>query len=60
MKTKHCLKWQKTFDNPNRILIILDSESGKPKALITLISHHPGIGKIYLYAKDRYETQEQF
>ena len=41
--------------HPYRILIIGGSGSGKTNALRNLISHQPGIDKIYLYATDPYE-----
>ena len=33
--------------------------SGKTNSLFNLISHQPGIDKIYLYAKDPYEAKYQ-
>ena len=41
--------------NPNRILIIGGSGSGKTNALSNLINNQSDIDKIYLYAKDPYE-----
>ena len=35
------------------------SGSGKTNTLIDLINHEREINKIYLYAKDRYETKYQ-
>ena len=47
-------------DHPYRILIIGGSGSGKTNALLNLINNQPDIDKIYLYAKDRYETKYQY
>ena len=47
-------------DNPYRILMIGGFRSGKTNSLFNLISQPPGINKIYLYAKDRYEAIYQF
>ena len=44
-------------DHPYRIFIIGGSGSGKRNLLFNLISHHPDIDKIYLYAKDTYEAK---
>ena len=41
------------------ILIIGGAESGKINALLILVVHQPDIDKIYLYAKDPYETKYQ-
>ena len=43
-------------DHPYRILILGGSGSGKTNALLNLIN----INKIYLYAKDPYETKYQY
>ena len=43
-----------------RMLIIWGSGSGKTIALLNFISNEPDIDKIYLYAKDPYETKYQF
>ena len=56
-KTKHNSKWPYIPDHPYRILIIGGSGSGKTNALLNLISNHPDIDKIYLYAKDPYENK---
>ena len=48
--------WPQIPDHPCRTLIIRDSESGKTNTLPTLTSRQPDINKIYLYAKDPYET----
>ena len=47
-------------DHPHRILIVGGSGSGKTNSLFNLISQQPDIDKIYLYAKDPYETKYQF
>ena len=47
-------------DHPYRILIIGGSGSGKTNALLSLIKNQPDIDKIYLYAKDPYETKYQY
>ena len=59
-KTKHNLKWPYIPDHSYRILIIDGSGSGKTNALLNLINNHPDIDKIYLYAKDPYESKYQF
>ena len=41
-------------------MIIGGSGSGKTNSLFNLINHQPDIGKIYLYAKDPYETKYHF
>ena len=46
-------------NHPYRILIIGGSWSGKTNALLDLINHQPDMDKIYLYAKDPYETKDQ-
>ena len=47
-------------DHPNRILIIGGSGSGKTKLLLNLTENQPYIDKIYLYAKDPYESKYQY
>ena len=59
-KTKHNSKWPYIPDHPYRILITGGSGSGKTNALLNLINNQPDIDKIYLYAKDPYETKYQF
>ena len=59
-KTKHNFKWPYIPDHPYRILIIGGSGSGRTNALLKLINNQPDIDKIYLYAKDPYETKYQF
>ena len=59
-KIEHNSKWPYIPDHPYRILIIGGSGSGKIKALFNLINNQPDIDKIYLYAKDPYETKYQY
>ena len=58
-KTQHNLKWPYIPDHPYRILIIGGSESGKINASLNLINNQRDIDKIYLHAKDPYETKYQ-
>ena len=53
-------KWSYIPDDPYRILIIGGSGSGKSNALLNLINNQPYIDKIYLYAKDPFETKYQY
>ena len=59
-KTGHNLKWPYIPDHIYRILITGGSESGKTDALLNLINNQPDIDKMYLYAKDPYETKYQY
>ena len=59
-KIEHNSKWPYIPDHPYRILIIGGSGSGKTNALLNLINNQPDIDKIYLYAKDPYETKYQY
>ena len=59
-KTKHNKNWPHTPDHQYRILIIGSSGSGKTNALLNLLENQPDIDKIYLYAKDPYETKYQY
>ena len=60
-KLKHNPNWPYIPDHPYRILIIGGSGSGKANALLfNLINNQPDIDKIYLHAKDLYETKYQF
>ena len=54
---EHNTNWPQSPDHPCWLLIIGGSGSGKTSSLFNLISHQPGIYKIYLYAKDSYEAQ---
>ena len=49
--------WPYIQDHPYRILIIGGSGSGKTNLLLNLIENQPDIDKIYLSAKDRYESK---
>ena len=59
-KIEHNSKWPYIPDHPHRILIKGGSASGKTNALLDLINNQPDIDKIYLYAKDPYETKYQY
>ena len=59
-KIEHNSKWPYIPDHPYRILIMGGSGSGKINALFNLINNRPDIDKIYLYAKDSYETKYQY
>ena len=59
-KTKHNKNWPYILDHPYRILIIGGSGSGKTNLLLNLIENQPDIDKIYLYAKDPYESKYQY
>ena len=55
--TEHNLKWPYIPDHPYRILIVGGSGSGKANVLSNLINNQPDIDKIYLDAKDPYESK---
>ena len=59
-KTEHNKNWPYIPDHPYKILIIGDSGSGKTNLLLNLIENQPDIDKIYLYAKDPYESKYQY
>ena len=59
-KTKHNKNWPYIPDHPYRILIIGGSGSGKTNLLLNLIENQPDIDRIYLYAKDPYESKYQY
>ena len=59
-KTIHNKNWPYIPDHPYRILIIAGSGSGKTNLLLNLIENQPDIDKIYLYAKDPYESNCQY
>ena len=59
-KTEHNLNWPYIPDHPYRILIIGDLGFAKTNALLNLINNQSDIDKIYLYAKDPYESKYQF
>ena len=52
--------WPQISDHSYRILIIAGSGSGETNSLFNLISHHPDIDKISLYAKDPFEAKYWF
>ena len=54
------IKWPYIPDHPYRTLIIGGPGSGKTNALLNLINNQSDIDKIYLYAKDPYETKYQY
>ena len=57
---EHNPNWLQIPDHPYRILIIGGSGSEKTNSLFNSINQQPDIDKIYLYAKDPYETKYQF
>ena len=59
-KIKHNKNWPYIPDHPYRRLIIGGSGSGKANLLLNLIENQPDIDKIYLYAKDPYESKYQY
>ena len=59
-KPKHNKTWPYIPDHPYRILIIGGSGSGKTNLLSNLIENQLDIDKIYLYAKDTYESKYQY
>ena len=59
-KIEHNSKRPHILDHPYRTLIVGGSGSQKTNALLNLINNQPGIDKIYLYAKDPYETKYQY
>ena len=59
-KTIHNKNWPYIPDHPYRILIIWGPGSGKTNSLLNLIENQPDINKIYLYAKDPYESKYQY
>ena len=56
-KTERSKNWPYIPDHPYKILIIGGSGSGKTNLLLNLIENQPDIDKIYLYAKDPYESK---
>ena len=58
--TQHNPKWPYIPDHPDRVLIIGRSASRRTNELLNLIKNQPDIDKIYLYAKDPYQTKYQY
>ena len=59
-KTEQNKNWAYIPDHPYRILIIGVSGPGKTSLLLNLIENQSGIDKIYLYAKNAYESKYQY
>ena len=59
-KTKHNKNWPYIPDHSQRILIIGGSGYGKTNLLLNLVENQPDIDKMYLYAKDPYESKYQY
>ena len=59
-KSKHNKDWPSIPDHLYRIFIIGGSGSGKTHLLLNLIENQPDIDKRYLYAKDPYESKNQY
>ena len=59
-KTEHNSSCPYVPDHRYRILIVGGSGSGKTNTLLNLIKNRPDIDKIYLYAKDPYESKYQY
>ena len=57
---EHNSKWPYIPDHPYRTFVVGGSGSGKTNALLNLINNQPDIDKIYLYAKDPYESKCQY
>ena len=60
VEINHNPNWPYIPDHPYRILVIGGSGSGKTNLLLNLIIHQwPDIDKIYLYAKDPFQSKYQ-
>ena len=57
---EHIPNWPRIPDHAYSISITVGSGTGKPNALLNLISLQPNIDKMYLYDKDPYELKYQF
>ena len=57
---EHNPSWPQISDHSYRILMIGRPESGKTNSLFNLINEQPDVDKVYLYAKDPYESKYQF
>ena len=51
--------WRKILDHPCRIVIVVNSRSGKTNALLNLINHH-NIDKFSFYVKYKYKSSYQY
>ena len=61
VKTIRNTNWPYISDRLHRTLIIDGSGSGKTNVLLKLIKNEwPGIGKIYSYVKDPFESKYQY
>ena len=58
-RTEHSKTWPYIPDHSYRMLIIGSSGTGKTNLSLNLIEKQPDIDKIYLYAKDPYESKYQ-
>ena len=59
-KTEHNSNLPYIPNHPYRVLIIGSSGTGKTYALSNLMNNQPDIDKIYLYAKEPYESKQKF
>ena len=59
-RTEHNKNWPYIPNNSYRMLIIGSSGTGKTNLSLNLIEKQPDIDKIYLYAKDPYESKYQY
>ena len=59
-KTKRNKNWPYNPNHPYRILMIGGSGFGKTNLLLNLIENQKDIDKIYLYAKDPYESKYKY
>ena len=59
-KINHDKNWPYIPDHPYIILMIRGSGSGKTNLFLNLIQNQPDIDKIYLSAKDPYESKYQY
>ena len=56
---EHNANWSQFPDHPYKLLIIGGFGSGKTNALLKLTKQQPDTEKVYLYAKDPYDTKYQ-
>ena len=54
---QHNPNWPEVPEDPYRILIVRGSGFGNTNALLNLTNNEPDIDKIYLCAKDPYESK---